>query len=48
MALKLYITMLPLDDEKAFQLMCAGKTSGVFQLESDGLKDTSQITANQI
>ncbi len=34
------VTQLPLDDEKTFQLLCAGKTSGVFQLESDGLKDT--------
>lgn len=30
---------LPLDDEKTFALICKGKTSGVFQLESDGLKD---------
>lgn len=34
------ITQLPLEDEKSFKLLCAGKTSGVFQLESDGLKDT--------
>jgi DNA polymerase-3 subunit alpha len=33
------IDKLPLDDEKAFELIRAGKTSGVFQLESDGLKD---------
>lgn len=30
---------IPLDDPKAFALMCAGDTSGVFQLESSGLKD---------
>lgn len=30
---------LPLDDEKTFQLVCAGNTSGVFQLESSGLKE---------
>ncbi len=36
----LNITQLPLEDEKSFKLLCAGKTSGVFQLESDGLKDT--------
>lgn len=30
---------LPLDDPKAFALMGRGDTSGVFQLESDGLKD---------
>jgi DNA polymerase-3 subunit alpha len=33
------ITKLPLDDVKTFALICAGKTSGVFQLESDGLKE---------
>ncbi len=33
------IDKLPLDDEKTFKLICEGKTSGVFQLESDGLKD---------
>lgn len=30
---------LPLDDAKTFALICAGNTSGVFQLESSGLKD---------
>ncbi len=30
---------LPLDDAKSFALICEGKTSGVFQLESEGLKD---------
>lgn len=33
------IDMLPLDDLPTFQLLCAGKTSGVFQLESEGLKE---------
>ncbi|HZW60683.1 MAG TPA: DNA polymerase III subunit alpha [Candidatus Babeliales bacterium] len=33
------ITKLPLDDAKTFKLICDGKTSGVFQLESDGLKE---------
>lgn len=33
------IDKLPLDDAKTFELICAGKTSGVFQLESDGLKE---------
>ncbi len=33
------IDALPLDDEKTFILLQAGKTSGVFQLESSGLKD---------
>ena len=35
----LNINKLPLDDPKAFRLLCDGKTSGVFQLESDGLKE---------
>jgi DNA polymerase-3 subunit alpha len=30
---------LPLDDKKTFELLCAGNTSGVFQFESDGIKD---------
>ncbi len=33
------INKLPLDDAKTFALVGQGKTSGVFQLESDGLKD---------
>ncbi len=33
------IDMLPLDDAKTFALICAGNTSGVFQLESNGLKE---------
>src|SRR5690606_33026305 len=33
------ISKLPLDDVKTFQLLCLAQTSGVFQLESDGLKD---------
>jgi len=37
--IKLDINSLPIDDEKSFQLLCAGKTTGVFQLESEGLKD---------
>ena len=30
---------IPFDDAQTFALLCAGKTSGVFQLESSGLKD---------
>lgn len=37
--ISLDITKLPLDDHKTFALLCRGETSGVFQLESDGLKD---------
>lgn len=33
------ITQLPLDDAETFALISRGETSGVFQLESDGLKD---------
>lgn len=37
--IKLDMLHLPLEDTNTFDLICAGKTSGVFQLESDGLKD---------
>jgi DNA polymerase-3 subunit alpha len=30
---------LPMDDEKAFDLLRAGETSGIFQFESDGIRD---------
>jgi DNA polymerase-3 subunit alpha len=30
---------IPLDDEKTFALFTAGKTSGLFQFESDGMRD---------
>jgi DNA polymerase-3 subunit alpha len=33
------ISMIPLDDKKVFELNSKGDTSGVFQLESDGIKD---------
>lgn len=33
------INRIPLDDAKAFALLCAGNTSGVFQLESNGIKE---------
>ncbi|MBD3414064.1 MAG: DNA polymerase III subunit alpha [Candidatus Aminicenantes bacterium] len=33
------IEHLPLDDEKTFQLFQEGKTNGVFQFESSGMKD---------
>lgn len=33
------VNKLPVDDEAAFKLLCTGDTSGVFQLESDGIKD---------
>ena len=37
--IQLSITKLPLDDKRTFALISAGETSGVFQLESSGLKD---------
>ncbi|MCL4361288.1 DNA polymerase III subunit alpha [Candidatus Dependentiae bacterium] len=33
------INKIPLDCPKTFKLLCKGQTSGVFQLESEGLKD---------
>jgi len=36
------LDLLPLDDANAFKLICQGKTSGVFQLESNGLKEVLQ------
>ena len=33
------IEKIPLDDEKTYQLCSEGKTTGVFQLESSGMKD---------
>jgi DNA polymerase III subunit alpha len=37
--IEINIDNIALDDTKTFELICAGKTSGVFQLESEGLKD---------
>ncbi len=33
------IGKIPLDDKPTFELLCAGKTAGVFQLESSGMRD---------
>lgn len=33
------VDLLPLDDPKAFELVCRGDTAGVFQLESSGMKE---------
>ena len=35
----------PLDDKKTFELLCKGNTSGVFQLESPGMRDTLRQVA---
>lgn len=37
--IKIDLNKIPIDDPKTFDLVCQGKTSGVFQFESDGLKD---------
>lgn len=41
-AISINLNKLPLDDPKTFNLICQGKTSGVFQLESNGLKEVLQ------
>jgi DNA polymerase-3 subunit alpha len=35
----LNVDKLPIDDEKTFELLAMGKTDGVFQFESSGIKD---------
>lgn len=35
---QLDISLIPMNDEKTFQLLCRGDTTGVFQLESEGMK----------
>lgn len=35
---KLDISLIPMDDPNTFQLLCKGETTGVFQLESEGMK----------
>ena len=36
---KVDISKIPLDDPATFELLCRGDTTGVFQLESSGMKD---------
>ncbi|MBI4657045.1 MAG: DNA polymerase III subunit alpha [Elusimicrobia bacterium] len=36
---KFDIYEIPTDDEKTFKLLCSGHTTGVFQLESEGMKE---------
>ena len=36
---KLDMDKISLDDKKTFELLCEGNTSGVFQLESEGIKE---------
>ena len=33
------VSKVPLDDKATFELLCAGKTAGVFQLESSGMRE---------
>ncbi len=37
--INLNIRDIPLDDKKTYEMLCAGKTIGVFQLESSGMRD---------
>jgi len=39
------ISRVPFDDQKTFKLLCEGKTDGVFQLESGGMKQVLQRLA---
>ena len=36
------LNQLPLDDQDTFALLCRGETKGIFQLESDGIRDLLQ------
>ncbi|TAL17879.1 DNA polymerase III subunit alpha [bacterium] len=36
---KIDIDKIPLEDQKVFELLCKGQTTGVFQLESSGMKE---------
>ena len=36
------VEKIPLDDEATFQMLCEGKTSGIFQLESTGMTNLIQ------
>ncbi len=36
---KIDLSTISLDDEKTYELLCQGDTTGVFQLESNGMKD---------
>lgn len=37
--IKLVIEDIPLDDKAAYKIFCDGQTSGIFQFESDGMRD---------
>ncbi len=41
------LNRLPLDDKKSYQLLCSGNTTGIFQLESGGIREmTVKIRPN--
>src|SRR3546814_11632193 len=40
------LTLIPLDDEKSFEMMSRGETTGVFQFESSGMR--SQIGERRV
>jgi DNA polymerase-3 subunit alpha len=45
--IKLDVNNLPLDDKKSYRLLCSGNTTGVFQLESTGIREmTVKIRPN--
>jgi DNA polymerase III subunit alpha len=45
--LKIDLERLPLDDKKTYRLLCKGNTTGVFQLESTGIREmTVKIRPN--
>ncbi len=39
---KIELSLLPLDDEKTYQILCHGDTTGVFQLESGGITEVTK------
>lgn len=38
-----YLAKMPLDDKKAFELLAKAETSGIFQLESSGMKNVLKL-----
>ena len=37
--IELDLSQLPIDDAKTYEMLCKGDTTGVFQLESSGMRD---------
>ena len=40
---ELILKDIPLDDEKTFELFRKGDTTGIFQFESDGMRDALRL-----